>query len=96
VDFLLEKNPELAELKSDIGSTALHMASREGHSEVVRVLLKRGVDQTAVDKSGYTALHLATFYGKTQAAAVFFESGPNELVNRRVNSGHTPLHMAAQ
>jgi ankyrin repeat protein len=39
---------------------ALHMAAKEGHYDIVELLLKDGrIDPNAVNKAGYTALHSA-------------------------------------
>jgi ankyrin repeat protein len=37
----------------------LHLAARDGHSEVVDVLLKKGADINAETKYKFTSLHLA-------------------------------------
>ena len=46
------------------GLNALHLASKEGHVEVVSELLKRGAAVDAATKKGNTALHIASL-GKT-------------------------------
>ena len=46
------------------GWTALHIASREGHQQIVRLLLHAGVEANAVDASNSTALQMALRAGK--------------------------------
>ena len=43
----------------DNGYTPLHYAAQSGGVNVVRLLLERGADKSAVDKSGNTPLALA-------------------------------------
>ncbi|KAF5345969.1 hypothetical protein D9756_010931 [Leucocoprinus leucothites] len=42
------------------GWTALHLAARNGHTEIVKVLAELKADLNLQDKYGETALHLAT------------------------------------
>lgn len=42
------------------GLNALHLASKEGHVNVVRELLQRGANVDAATKKGNTALHIAS------------------------------------
>lgn len=42
------------------GLNALHLASKEGHVDVVTELLKRGAAVDAATKKGNTALHIAS------------------------------------
>ena len=39
--------------------TALHLAAKIGHNEIVEILLQRGANFNAIDKDGCTPLHLA-------------------------------------
>jgi ankyrin len=47
------------------GLNALHLASKDGHVNVVTELLKRGAVVDAATKKGNTALHIASL-GKIQ------------------------------
>lgn len=42
------------------GLNALHLASKDGHIEIVRELLKRGANVNSATKKGNTALHIAS------------------------------------
>jgi len=39
---------------------ALHLASKDGHLEIVKELLKRGANVNSATKKGNTALHIAS------------------------------------
>lgn len=45
---------------SQNGLNALHLASKDGHVEIVTELLKRGAKVDAATKKGNTALHIAS------------------------------------
>ncbi|XP_028406323.1 ankyrin repeat domain-containing protein 16-like [Dendronephthya gigantea] len=47
------------------GMTALHVAAKEGHDNVVSFLLENGSRINSKDKNGRTALHLASAAGQT-------------------------------
>ena len=50
------------------GRTPLHLAARNGHTEVVTFLVKAGADVDAEDQNGMTALHRAVAYDHIPAA----------------------------
>lgn len=55
----LARNPGLARTGNETGDTALHHAARNGHLEIVMLLLEHGADADAVRGDGYRPLHLA-------------------------------------
>lgn len=57
--LLLERNPRLLNLQTTSGNTALHIATRFGHEEFVRMLLDRKCDTTIRNKDNRTALFFA-------------------------------------
>ncbi|CAD8174575.1 unnamed protein product [Paramecium pentaurelia] len=59
VNFLIPWGAKLNVQTKDKGQTALHMATQQGHSRIVRKLLIKGIDRKIKDKSGKTALDLA-------------------------------------
>ncbi|TKS85770.1 Ankyrin-3 [Collichthys lucidus] len=76
------------------GLNALHLASKEGHVEVVSELLKLEAAVDAATKKGNTALHIASLAGQTEVVKELVNNGAN--VNAQSQNGFTPLYMAAQ
>ncbi|XP_043940877.1 caskin-2 isoform X2 [Protopterus annectens] len=79
---------------SDINfTTPLHLAARNGHKEVIRLLLKAGIDINKQGKTG-TALHEAALYGKTEVVRLLLEAGVD--VNIRNTYNQTALDIVNQ
>ncbi|XP_068439855.1 ankyrin-3-like isoform X2 [Clinocottus analis] len=77
------------------GLNALHLASKEGHVEVVAELIKHGANVDAATKQkGNTALHIASLAGQTDVVKELVTHNAN--VNSQSQNGFTPLYMAAQ
>ncbi len=74
------------------GLTPLHLASQEGHVEVVRFLIEHGVNAAAQDQCGWTPLHRASKRGHLDLARFLIEHGTN--IAAQDNGGSTPLHWA--
>ena len=98
VRMLLDHNANV-KVKSEQGETPLHLVSR-GHYDshehgigVARILLERGVDVNALDKSHRTALHPASF-GKLEIARLLLDHGANANVENA--RGETPLHLVSR
>lgn len=76
------------------GRTPLMLASHNGYSRVVRVLLNNGASVSAVDDEGYTALLHSAQYGYLAVTKMLLKAGadPTAATSRH---GNTPLHLAA-
>ncbi|XP_032442361.1 caskin-2 isoform X2 [Xiphophorus hellerii] len=74
-------------------TTPLHLAARNGHKDVIRLLLKAGIDINKTSKSG-TALHEAALYGKTEAVRLLLDAGVD--VNIRNTYNQTALDIVNQ
>ncbi|TWW78254.1 Ankyrin-3 [Takifugu flavidus] len=81
-------------LSAQNGLNALHLASKEGHVEVVAELLKLEATVDAATKKGNTALHIASLAGQSEVVKELVNNGAN--VNAQSQNGFTPLYMAAQ
>ncbi|XP_012944835.2 ankyrin-3 [Aplysia californica] len=87
--------------------TALHLAAKHGHIDVMNGLKEFIPFRTASEKTGLTALHVAAHYGKADfvremltivSACVKSESPISSTYGSQWSSeaGMTPLHFAAQ
>ncbi|XP_031683643.1 caskin-2-like isoform X7 [Oncorhynchus kisutch] len=74
-------------------NTPLHLAARNGHKDIIRLLLKAGIDINRATKAG-TALHEAALYGKTEVVRQLLEAGID--VNIRNTYKQTALDMVNQ
>ncbi|KAK2507508.1 hypothetical protein MC885_015618 [Smutsia gigantea] len=54
-------------------TTPLHLAAKNGHREVIRQLLRAGIEINRQTKTG-TALHEAALYGKTEVVRLLLEA----------------------
>lgn len=74
------------------GRTALHMAAREGHAIITRILLQSGADHGIHDSNGCTALSLAAQEHRWSTIRVLLKGGAN--INSQSDGGYTALHLA--
>ncbi|RXN11183.1 caskin-2-like isoform X2 [Labeo rohita] len=71
--LLLSSNMVVALLEGNgRDNTPLHLAARNGHKDIIRLLLKAGIDINRTTKSG-TALHEAALYGKMEVVKLLLD-----------------------
>uniref|UniRef100_A0A3P9AMM7 CASK interacting protein 2 n=1 Tax=Esox lucius TaxID=8010 RepID=A0A3P9AMM7_ESOLU len=75
-------------LGSTSSNTPLHLAARNGHKDIIRLLLKAGIDINRATKAG-TSLHEAALYGKTEVVRLLLDAGID--VNLRNTYNQTAL-----
>ena len=76
------------------GSNALHIASGNGHFEIVQMLLNAGMDPNfhMVCEDGLTPLVLSVMGGSLRTVNTLLEGGA--LPNKKDLAGYSPLHVA--
>ncbi len=94
VDGLLGSNLSLADDASGMHKEAVIFAAvREGHSDVVKLLLSRGARLDVRDRYGYPPLHIAAHAGYRAVVKVLLDGGAD--VNEKGAYGELALHWAA-
>ncbi|XP_074838107.1 ankyrin repeat domain-containing protein 39 [Carettochelys insculpta] len=93
VRHLLGKHPEPSQ-PDGAGYTALHYASRNGHSAVCQFLLQSGADCNAQTHGGATALHRACYGGHVAVAGLLLAQGADPAIVD--DDGMSSLHKAAE
>jgi len=94
VKVLAAGHPQDVHSRSFIGQeTPLHLASRVGHIDVARLLIKHGANVAAQSKDWTTPLDEASEGGHVDVARLLIEHGVN--VRAQNEDWKTPLHMAS-
>ena len=85
--------------KNNIGSTAWHLACRNGQTETAQLLIQSskefGIDLNAKDNNGSTALHLACINGKTETVQMILKNWKEFGIDIKAqnNQGQTALDL---
>ena len=85
-------NPDARDAQNDW--MGIHLAARNGHLDIVRLLLEAGADKDAARQNGSTALHTAAWNGHLDVVRFLLEAGADK--DAAAQSGGTALHTAAQ
>ncbi|GAQ85926.1 ankyrin repeat protein [Klebsormidium nitens] len=75
------------------GQTALHVASGQGRTATVDLLVRAGAQLEVRDDGGLTPLHFAASNGQTATVALLIKLGADK--EARTDFYQTPLHVAA-
>ncbi|KAK6001616.1 hypothetical protein QM012_002947 [Aureobasidium pullulans] len=79
---------------SDHGNTALHIAARNRHHSIIRLLVETGTDINSQNDQQMTALQIAISSANTNTAQFLLELGADTTCT--TSSGETVLHLAAR
>lgn len=89
---------ESMEYVDDYGVTALHEAARNGHVDMLRVMLEKGANpNVTMDEpadAGNTPLHVACAHGNAEVVKLLIEAGADDEI-QNIN-GETPAHLAVK
>ncbi|XP_060075241.1 uncharacterized protein LOC132554929 [Ylistrum balloti] len=93
VQELLQHYPEMKESKDESGRTPLHLASTDGHIDVVKWLAIGESSLNLETPTGYTAMHLAAMNGHVNCMMILFALGAT--ISLKTSDKKTPLYLAA-
>ena len=93
--LLLKEPGANRNLSANDGATPILIAAQNGHIEVVRFLIKKGVDVKKAMKSGATPLFVAAQNGILEVADCLV-AHDKSLVNMSLHNGTSPFYVAAQ
>ena len=83
--------------KTMAGGTALHLASRNGHFNIVNRLIKDDrVDGALEDAEGMTAFHKACKYGRVGIIQLLIKANPGCVYHASSKDGRIGLHFACR
>ena len=92
--ILVQAGYSLSSIDPANGRSLLHIATYLGHVDVVRRLLKEGLNTSLHDRDGKTPLHVAAAYGYSQILTHLLQYETHvEHVDYDLN---TPLHMSCK
>jgi ankyrin repeat protein len=91
LQFLLSSNSP--DPKDSYRRTPLHLASENGHLEIVQLLLDRGADVKAADRNGWTSLYRASENGYLEIVQLLLNYSAD--IKAADRNRWTPLHLAS-
>lgn len=92
VDALLKSQPGARDLRTDQGSTPLHLAATNPDLSAIKALLAAGADPNARDVDGLTPLHMAAYTQNARHAQLLLEKGADPYA--KTNAGRDPTSLA--
>ncbi|KAN0127965.1 hypothetical protein V8E53_014219 [Lactarius tabidus] len=92
-EHLTLKYPQYSSARGGLCGTALHAASFKGQLQIVRYLLRHGVDVNARDSGKETPLLLASFQGHGDVVQCLLDDGADVELQDQFH--YTPLNLAA-
>lgn len=88
VEILL-LHASIVNYKNKDGWTCLHLISRAGDENILKLLIEYGLNLTVKTTNGRSALHIAALHGNLRIIEVLLNLGLD--VNEKDNCGNTPL-----
>lgn len=79
IDLLLKHNVHVIDIRNTYDKPPLMIASKEGHQDIVKLLIDNGANVNTTDICGRNALMLSAFYGNVSGAKFLIEHGANEI-----------------
>tara|TARA_R110002072_G_scaffold46591_13_gene129285 strand:+ start:4229 stop:5830 length:1602 start_codon:yes stop_codon:yes gene_type:complete len=91
---LLDGNPALRDARDDDQRTPLHLATRYGHLDIVKLLLARGAAPDRAAYNQFTPLHMAVHFNRRQILDLLLQQQVD--VNAKTSFGLRVVDLAAR
>lgn len=79
----IKKDKNLLNVGDKLSRTLLYLAARNGYIDIVKYLIKIGVDLNKTQDNGSTPLHGAAFYGNEEVVKLLIENGANPFIKNK-------------
>jgi len=95
VNHWISRDPKCVQSRENdyVAATPLHLAAKNGHKEIVGVLLSKGADANAKDGNGWTPMHFAAEKGRKEIVVALLAHGGANTNNKQCS---TPAEYAAR
>jgi len=84
----------LLEAENQSGERPVHLAAKKGNRAILKMLIEKGAEITAVDNNGNTILHDAVLSGNDDTALYILSLDQGGLLHQKNKDGATALHLA--
>lgn len=89
---ILKADPSARDVRTQLGSTPLHLAATNLDPGPLKALLAAGAPVNAKDNEGATPLHMAAYAQRTPQAKLLLEAGADPMA--KTNAGRDVLSIA--
>ena len=92
VQKLLKADPKQRDVRTDLGSTPLHLAAMNPDTSALKALIAAKADPNARDNEGATPLHMAAYASRAEHVRLLLEAGADPQA--KTDNGRDPGSMA--
>lgn len=92
VEQILKTNPAARDVRTQQGSTPLHLAATNPDLGPLKVLIAAGADVNARDNDGLTPLHMTAYTQSGKQAELLLQAGSDPFA--KTNAGRDPTSLA--
>lgn len=92
IEKILKANPAMRDVRTQHGSTPLHLAATNPDLSALKVLIAAGADVNARDSEGLTPLHMTAYTQSAKQAELLLRAGSDPFA--KTNSGRDPTSLA--
>lgn len=92
VDKILKANPAMRDVRTQHGSSPLHLAATNPDLSALKVLLAAGAEVNARDSEGLTPLHMTAYTQNARQAELLLQAGADPYA--KTNAGRDPTSLA--